>query len=57
MRKQGRKPEPLTKEQLEAVQEYLNSDKTYEEVAEEYGVKAVSLKYWVKKYRKGIVND
>lgn len=52
MKKSGRSVTPLTKKQKKACQEYLNSDKSYVEVAEKYGVVKTTLIYWVKKYRK-----
>ena len=52
MRVSGRRAIPLTEEQKDAVLDYLNSDKTYLEVAEQHKVNVNSLKYWVAKYRK-----
>ena len=52
MQKSGRKtviPSSILKQ---AVETYLNSDKTLVEVAAEYGLKTGTLQYHVQKYRK-----
>ena len=52
MKPQGRSPKPFTETDLKMIQEYLESDKSSQEVAEKYGVSASGLRYKVKKYRK-----
>lgn len=56
MKKQGRPAEPLSQERLSAVNEYLNSDKSYQEVADKYSVSVNNLKYWTAKFRKELEN-
>lgn len=53
MRKSGRTYTPLTTEQLKAVKDYLETDMSYDEVAEKYGITKSALRYWVKqKYQR-----
>lgn len=52
MKPSGRSPIPLSDRDIQAVKEYLESDKGYAEVALEFGMKKGQLQYKVKKYRK-----
>lgn len=53
MRKSGRTYTPLTAEQLKAVKDYLETDMSYDEVAEKYGITKSALRYWVtQKYKR-----
>lgn len=59
MKPQGRSVVPLTAKQIEAVEEYLGTDKSLIEVSAKYGTTSASIRNWVKKYRKekGELND
>lgn len=57
MKPQGRSPKPFTKTDFQMIQEYLESDKSLQEVAEKYGVSKEGLRYKVKKYRKETNNN
>lgn len=52
MKRKGRTAEPLTDKQLSAVREYLESNLSYDEVADKHGINKPALRYWVTKYRK-----
>lgn len=52
MKPRGRSPKPFTEIDFQMIREYLESDKSSQEVAEKYGVSASGLRYKVKKYQK-----
>lgn len=52
MRKQGGQPSPLTAEEVKIVEEFLENDLTYEEMAQKVGMTKAQLRYRVAKYRK-----
>ena len=52
MKKRGRSAAILTAAQLGMIEEYLTSDKSYQEIADKYGVGKGALQYWTQKYRR-----
>ncbi len=56
MKPRGRSPIPLTEQDLKMVKEYLESDKSLEEVARKYNTTKEGLRYKVKKYQKEVTN-
>jgi transposase-like protein len=52
----GRSPKPLTEDEKQMILEYLTSDKSLKEVAEQHGISDAGLRYKVKKYRKETEN-
>ena len=59
MKARGRTVQPLSKEQIKAVNEYLTTDKSMKEVAEKYKVTVPTLRAWRKKLEatKGAENN
>lgn len=52
MKPRGRSPKPLTEKDLQMIQEYLNSDKSLQEIADKYGIPTKEgVRYKVNKYR------
>jgi len=56
MRKQGGKPVPLTDEEVKIVEEFMQNDLTYDEMAKKVGLTKAQLRYRVAKYRKELDN-
>lgn len=56
MRKQGRQPVPLTAEEIKIVEEFIQNDLTYDEMAAKVGMTKAQLRYKVVKYRREISN-
>lgn len=54
MKPKGSVVKELTKEDLVMIKDYLESDLSYKEVGEKYGIRPDTLRYRVNKYRKGI---
>lgn len=48
----GRAYQPLTEQELTIVKEYLESDKSLQEVADKHGISYAGLRYKIAKYRK-----
>lgn len=56
MRKQGRQSVPLTAEEIKIVEEFIQNDLTYDEMATKVGMTKAQLRYKVVKYRKECAN-
>ena len=52
MKKQGREPKPLTAEEKALVEEFIQNDLTYDEMAKKVGMTKAQLRYRVTKYQK-----
>lgn len=52
MRKQGGQPSPLTAEEIRIVEEFIQNDLTYDEMAKKVGMTKAQLRYRVTKYQK-----
>ena len=52
MRKQGGQPSPLTVEEIRIVEEFIQNDLTYDEMAKKVGMTKAQLRYRVTKYQK-----
>ncbi len=57
MKKVGRPFKPFTEKELQAVQEYLNSDKSYKEIAEKYDMTISAMQYRVGKYKRQLEKE
>lgn len=52
MRKQGGRPAPLTAEEIKIIEEFIQNDLSYDEMAAKVGMTKAQLRYRVAKYQK-----
>lgn len=52
MRKQGSKPKPLSDKEIRIVEEFIQNDLSYDEMAAKVNMTKAQLRYRVAKYRK-----